>query len=345
MEKSFKFYEVPSVYEINNQELRGVANKLEDGLRLLLDSDGYIVGNLALSEGVSPHRDINGSPESTDYSVLLKTGLVMGYKMLVGSKFPLTLGFPNTTFQPYRKIINDIFQTSQEISIDTSTYSTDGVKKLNIEVDTLNVIPEIESCALAIRSLKIGVNSQFVISLGYGTFEAILDTPTGVVQRSSISSFGIRYAVKLMEAELQKSHYLGLKNEHQLNAAFRDGKAVINRQRVDLMELRKKVLTQYYKDVISPNLKKAFTDNDFLKANKMFICGGGVNFPELVECFREEFDGMVEIIIPENAVFQASIGYCINSLKQNGGDYSKALGLDIGNSSIKITAFRNEDNV
>src|SRR5690606_35666060 len=159
----------------------------------------------------------------------------------------------------------------------------------------------------------------FVISMGYGTMEAILSTEGGLVQRSSISTFGLRYAVNALTRELQKDYYLDLKTEHQIDQYFSDGTIFLNRKRLDLRELRKQVLTQYFRDVVSPSLRKAFTDTDFAKAEDLYLAGGGANYVDLVNLIKQEFDGVLNVHVPENPEQLASIGYCYNSLAMNGG--------------------------
>lgn len=218
-----------------------------------------------------------------------------------------------------------------------------GVKKLSIDVDQVSVMPEAIGCSIGLRKHEKKTGNFFLVSLGYGTCEAIFSTESGLVQRSSLSTFGIRYAVKLLEIELSKKYYLDLKNEHQIDAAFRNGFIFLNRKRVDLSDLREKVLKQYYADVISPGLRKAFDDNDFMKSSGLYLVGGGALLAPLVQEFQKEFDGIIDVQVSENAAHLAAIGYCYNSLQLNGGDRSRALGLDIGNSSTIVCNFSNEN--
>ena len=48
-----KSYCFPSTYEFTNQELSNVANNLLDGIKIKINENDYIVGNLALREGYS----------------------------------------------------------------------------------------------------------------------------------------------------------------------------------------------------------------------------------------------------------------------------------------------------
>ncbi|GAB2610419.1 ParM/StbA family protein [Belliella aquatica] len=333
--------QIPSVYESNNVDLRFVSKDLVNGLKIIHKDTSYIVGNLALSEGISPHKNINGSPDDLDYKILLKSGLLLGYHK-IGNPMTLTTGFPFSTFQLYKDQAREMLVGEHDLEFDTATFSSGGKKKIVAEVDNAYVMPEAVSCALALRKQGAAKGSFFMISLGYGTFEAILSTEGGLVQRSSVSTYGLRYAIKLLEAELSKIYYLDLKNEHQLDTAFRNSFIFLNRKRVDLTELKRKVLRQYFEDVVSPALRKAFDDNDFAKSNTMYLAGGGALYTELFECFQKEFEDILDIKVPEDAPYLAAKGYCFNSLISNGGDKGRAIGLDIGNSTTVICTFKVE---
>lgn len=341
--KSVNVERIPSVIETNSSNLRFVAGDFIRGLKIFDDKKAYIVGQLALNEGVSPHRNINGEPSEKDYQLLFKAAMLIGVQK-IGNPMNITIGFPFSTFQLYKEISQTLFLKQHNIEFDTAPYSGGGVKSFIAEVESLWVMPEAISCSLALRSHENVKGNFFVISLGYGTCEGIFSTESGLVQRSTLSTFGIRYAVKLMETELMKRFYLDLKNEHQIDAAFRDGFIFLNRKRVDVKDLRDSVLKQYYADVVSPSLRKAFDDNDFARANGMFLAGGGAMYETLVEEFKKEFEGITDVKVSDNAQNLASIGYCYNSLAQNGGDSSKALGLDIGNSSTVICTFNTASN-
>lgn len=332
---------IPSVIETNSADLRFVAGDFLRGIKIFEGNNSYIVGQLALNEGISPHKNINGEPTELDYQLLFKASMLAAVQKL-GNPLTVTMGFPFSTFQLYKELCKELFLKQHVIDYDTAPYSGGGKKRMTAEVEHLAVMPEAIGCALALRKHENKTGNFFIVSLGYGTCEAIFSTESGLVQRSSLSTFGIRYAVKLLEAELMKNFYLDLKNEHQIDAAFRNGFIFLNRRRVDITDLRKSVLRQYYADVISPGLRKAFDDNDFARSNGIYLAGGGALFDSLVEEFKKEFDGIIDIQISANAAHLASIGYAYNSLMINGGDKSRAVGLDIGNAFTVISTFSND---
>jgi hypothetical protein len=147
-----------------------------------------------------------------------------------------------------------------------------------------------------------------------------------------------------MEKELQKEHYLNLLTEKQLEKAFQRGVMIVDRQKVDLKKYRSKALEIYYNEVISPELRKKFSDNDFLETSKFYLAGGGAFYPELIELFKKEYQSVVDVIVPSDPNLCAGIGYCINSLEQAGmmagaGDERHEIayvGIDLGNSNTVV---------
>ena len=340
----FKTFTFPSVFEGNNVDLKNVSRDLLNGLKIVHNNEGYIIGNLALTEGISPHKNINSAPDELDYNLLLKAGLLIANQKM-GNPLTLTTGFPSSTFQLYKDMAA---QVNGEIQIEynASPYGGATNKKINVEVDNVQVIPEIIGCAIGLRKGMTGASGNFfVVSLGYGTCEGILSTEGGIIQRTSFSTYGLRFAVNLLEKELSKAHYLGLKNEHQLDEAFRKGVIFLNRKRIDIHSLRSKVLKQYYEDVISPAMRKAFNDNDFTVSTTMYLGGGGALYPELVDCFKQEFQDIIDVNVAHDPQSLASVGYCINSSQLNGGVKNTAVGLDIGNSHTIVTMYDEQNQV
>lgn len=340
----FKTYIFPSVFEGNNTDLRNVAPDLINGLKIYHNGDGYVIGNLALTEGISPHRNINAAPDELDYNLLMKSGLLIANQKL-GNPLTVTSGFPFSTFQLYKETAANLLNTQHVVDYDGGTYGGGGKKSVQVELDQVQIIPEVIGCAIALRKgIQNASGNFFVISLGYGTLEGLVSTEGGIVQRTSLSTFGLRYAVNLLEKELAKQYYLELKTEHQIDAAFQKGVIFLNRKRIDIQGIRDKVLKQYYDDVISPAMRKAFNDNDFTIAHQMFLAGGGAMYPTLVDCFKQEFQDILDLEVAHEPQSLASRGYCINSAQLNGGAKANAVGLDIGNSSTIVSVF-DENNL
>ena len=96
-----KSYNFPSVYEATNQELANVAENILDGLKINLDDTDYIVGNLALVEGYSPHKSINAAPTDEEYKLLSEASLLLTQPK-GEEEIYLTTGFPFATYILYR---------------------------------------------------------------------------------------------------------------------------------------------------------------------------------------------------------------------------------------------------
>jgi plasmid segregation protein ParM len=341
MEKSFV---IPSVLEENTTAFSKVAENFVDGIRIVNFKDkDYIVGNLALKEGNAPHKLINSSAEDVDYQLLALTGLLIA-TMGTYTKLVVTAGFPYTTHQSYRKNAEKFFLGKHEICFDGRTFGRNEMEKIDVTVDQIEVLTEIDGCIKAIQNSN-EKESFFVVSLGFGTFEIALSTPLGITHRTTYSTKGISYAVGIVESELQKEYYLNLLTDQQIERAFQRGSIVLNRKRVDLTELRAKALRSYYAEVISPALRKKFTDEDFDSAKKLYLVGGGALYSELVEMFKKEFESLLEIKVFSEPNLCAARGFCLNSMqkgKVNGdADLEKRdriayVGIDLGNSNTAI---------
>lgn len=332
-------YSVPSVFEHNNANLAMVSQDLINGLRLYVDDVPYIVGSLALSEGLSPHRTVNASPHEVDYQILFKTALLLAaYKN--NRPLVVTTGFPFSTFQINKGVAVDLNRRTHRIDFDLSTFTSKGRSEMKVDVVSVEVLPEMMGNIVALRQGETKATGNFfVISLGYGTCEAVLSTENGIVQRTAVSINGLQYAIDLFIKELGLQYNLGLKNEKQIEQAFMNNFIMLNRKKIDILDIRRNVLNMYYRDVISPNLRRIFTDADFTKASKMYITGGGALYMELVENFYKEFEGILNIEVVENPLTLTSVGYCLHSVQVNGGDVNTAVGIDIGNSNTVLTQY------
>jgi len=334
-----KTYSFPSVVELNNFELKKVSDSLLKGLKLVYGDASYIIGDLAMSEGSSPHKSVNSAPSDLDYQLLLQASLLLAYNQLQ-TPFYVTAGFPFITYQLYRNDAINFIQQNHNIQFDASTCTNFGLTQVTASVVKAMILSEIQGCDIAIRKGEIGEKSNFfIVSLGYGTFEAALSTETGIIQRTFVSSQGIRYAVNMLARELLQSYYVGLITEHQFDMGFKTGSLILNRKRIDITEFRRKALVNYYKEVISPMLRKSFTDNDFNISRKLYLVGGGALFSELVDCFKQEFKDLLEVVVYPDPTTCASKGYCINSKEAIEDKNVAAVGIDIGNSTTTISFY------
>jgi plasmid segregation protein ParM len=337
-----KFISIPSLIEAYPVNLTNVASNIENGLQIYDNGQNYIIGNLALEQGISPYRNINSSPGENDYQLLAKAGILVGTGGKTG-EYTLTTGFPFSTYEFYKQKAMDFF-SSKDITIDfnTGTYSSGDRKKSQYSIKRVDILPEIQGSVTAIRKGYIGDSSNFfIVSLGYGTFEVALSTDTGLLARTCQSANGLRTAVNNLYRELSRIQNVGLKNEHQMNQSFQYGKIAIGRERKDLTELRKKYLQNYYQEIVSPTIRKAFTDGDYEKASSLYIVGGGAMYPDLVKCFEDEFSEFLSVIVPQDPSTMASYGYFLNSCLWT-GDKESALGIDIGNAYTVVAKINSD---
>lgn len=353
-----KSYNFPSVYEATNQELTNVAENILDGIKISVDDNEYIVGNLALIEGYSPHKNINAAPTDDEYKLLSKAGLLLTQPK-GEEEIYLTTGFPFATYMLYRDKAVETLQGRHIINYDASTFGGPSAAKREVNVGKVEILPEIMGCTVAIREGRLQEKENFfIVSLGYGTCEAVVSTRAGIINRSAVSTHGIRHSVNLLANELAKNFYLNLKTEHQIDVAFQQGSITVNRVKHNILDIREKVLRMYYQEIIAPNLRRAFTDDDFNKCTKMYLVGGGALYPELIECFKEEFGSIVSVEVYPEPEKCASHGYCLNSkIKANASKNNipsnveaeeikifrnpqLAVGIDIGNANTCITIYK-----
>jgi plasmid segregation protein ParM len=341
---NFNFVTIPSVIERYNQPLIHASPSTEKNIQLYETGVGYLVGDLALTQGQAPYRNINSSPTEIDYQLFAKAGLLIASGAKSGD-IVVTTGFPYTTYELYRQQAVDFF-TLRDIIIEFNADNnlTNEHKRVQLTVKHFEVMPEILGCINAVRNGTIEEKDDFfIVSLGYGTCETGMSTSEGLISRTCMSMPGLRYAVNNMQNELTKNFNMGMRNEHMVNQSFQNGKIVIDRKRKDLIPVRRSNLTNYYDEVIAPALKKAFTDADFEKAQKIYLVGGGALYPDLVESFKQEFDGVLEVIVPADAAHMASLGYCLRSSQWCGPTKANmAAGLDIGNAYTVVSQIVDE---
>ena len=352
----FKSLSFPSVYEATNQEFYNAEVSLIDALKIKFQNTDYLVGNAAMEEGLSPHKSINSSPESMEYQLLAQAGQLVCGATAKDEVF-LTTGFPFSTYILYKDKAQEVLKGKHTIELDASLCGGKQQVLKEVNVVDVQVIPELVGCNLAIREGDLHDRGDFfLVSIGYGTCEAAVFTRSGLVNRSALSTHGIRHAVTLFTNELAKSFYLNMKTEHQMDAAFARGTMTVNREKHNMLDIREKVLKMYYREMVSPNLRRSFTDDDFNRCSKMYLAGGGALYPELVNCFKEEFGDLVSVEVYPEPEKCASQGYSLHAKStmdaRKDKDFEKmdaeafmnsgrklAVGLDVGNANTCVTVY------
>jgi plasmid segregation protein ParM len=328
-----------SLIELNNSNLVNTSRDLLNGLKIYHNNQWYICGNLALNEGRFPHKIINSSPADLDYQLLTKAALLVSHES-IEQPLTLTLGFPYATYRVYKDQAAEFFQKSVIIEYDGSVFGKDVKKTVIVDIENVEVIPEIVGCAIALRKGEENATGNFfVLSCGFGTFESVLSTDAGVNEQSMVSTHGLKYAINIVLTELSKTHNLNFMNAHLLDEAFQSGYIILGRQKIDFREIRKEALRAYYNEVLSVNLRSVITDANLMKANKIYLCGGGMYYQDLVDCFKNEFGEIATLVFVNDPSNLASKGYALNSLRKSGGKEKSSLGIDIGNATTIVTGF------
>ena len=337
-----KSYSFPSLFEATAADLNFVSKDLLGGLQLYENGQAYILGDLALSEGLSPNKAINSSPEELDYILFVKAGILLA-NHINNRPLAITTGFPFSTFHIYKEKAEEIIRNIESIEYYQGTYSNKKRAVLKPIIQKVEILPEMIGNIIALRVGEESAEGNFfVVSLGYGTCEAVLSTDNGIVHRTAASITGMQYAVDMFMRQLSNQYYLGLKTEKQLDMSFRNDYIILDRKKVNIVELRKHVLQRYYNHVISPVLRRSFTDSDFEKADKIFLTGGGAMFSELVDAFHNEFHNIANVEVVKNPLTLTSEGYSLNSIMLTGGDKSTAIGLDVGNANTVLTQYETD---
>lgn len=332
-----------SLVENNNTVLNNTSKDLLHGLKIFHNDKWHICGDLALNEGQSPHKLINSSPDDTDYQLLGKSALLL-VQDAVEQPITITTGFPYATYHIHKEKAINFFRQSHILEFDASTYNGGGRKKVVLEVKDVDVIPEIVGCTIALRKGEAkATGSFFVLSCGFGTFESILSTDSGIIEQTMVSTHGIRYAVNILINELKSKYYLEFRNAHLFDEAFQRGYVYLNRQNIDLREIRRAAIQTYYNEVVSPNLRNIINDANLMKTNRIYLCGGAMYYQDLIDCFRNEFDSFAQIEILDDPETLASKGYALNSLRVAHGKQKSAVGIDIGNATTIVTNFDGEE--
>lgn len=336
----------PSVFEAAYGNTENTAASLLTGMKIKVDSQWYLVGDLARKNGINAQRVVNAAPDQIDFEILFKSAL-LNCVDIVDKPFNITLGLPYSTYNAYRQpLLRMLEQRYFTVDYNSETYKTDGgVRSVNVELKNFDVIPEIVGAVIGIKKGNLVTDSNprnfIVISLGYGTAEGGMATDDGLVQRTCFSVHGIRYVVNNVQRELNKLHYLDMKNEFQLNDSLMKGFMIASRKRIDLRDMRRDIISQYYKQVISPNFRSHFSDQDFERCSAIYLVGGGILYNELKEQFEEEFKGFLPVEVVTDPQNVASLGYYHHAMSLSGGTSANAIGLDIGNSSTIFSYYKN----
>lgn len=320
------------------------SNSLLNSIRLKHENNWYLVGEACKNLGKNPHRLVNSRPEEVDYQVLLLASLLMS-STSYSDRISLTLGFPFSTYNSFKVAAEKLLSVKNfVIEYDTSLFKKDPlIEKKLIEIENLEIVPELAGCAIALKKhLKVPEANFLLVSVGFGTIEIGLVTSDGLNQRTVISVPGVIRCIQNLRVELEKEHFIGFINDHQLDEAFKKGSLILNRVNVNVKNQRSNILKSFYREYISDTIRAMISDRDFEKMEKIYVCGGGAYYEEIRDSFKTEFEKVLPVEILNEPDTLASIGYYYNSQRFiNTSSTSSPVGIDIGNSSTYIV--KNED--
>lgn len=332
----------PSIFETSFGNTENSAQDLLNGIKVKREEAWYQVGNLAKRTAVNAGRIINAAPDEDDFDILFRSAMVNVVEK-VEHPLVVTTGFPLSTYNIYKPIAEQYLGKRHfMVTYDTQTFNLDGgIKKNTFEIDGYDVIPEIVGCIIGLKRTIADSAKQNLIALnfGFGTVEGAMATTEGLIHRTSFSSHGMRYVIGNLTRLLGQKYSLDMKNEHQMDDAFTKGYLFTKRKKIELLAIRKELLLQYYKEVVSPLLRKHFTDADLEACEKIYLMGGGALYKELTDAVTDDFAGFIPVEVVPDPKNLVSIGYLFNSLRISDSRPERCLGIDLGNSSTAVSFF------
>ncbi len=332
----------PSIFETAFGNTENSAKDLLNGMKIKANEAWYLVGNLAKISAINAGRIVNAAPDEEDFDILFRSAIVNVVEKLQ-HPFVVTTGFPLATYNIHKPIAEKYLGKRHfMVAHDTHTFNLKGsIKKNTFEIDLYEVIPEIVGGIIGLKKTVPHSENENLIAIcfGFGTVEGAMATTDGLIHRTSFSSHGIRYVIGNLTRELSQKYSLDMKNEHQMDHAFAKGSLFTNRKTINLLAMRKELLTQYYKEVISTLLRKHLTDADLETCDKIYLMGGGAHYKELTDAVADEFAGFIPVEVVPNPENIVSIGYLYNSLRISDNNPDRCLGIDLGNASTSVSFF------
>jgi len=314
------------------------SNSLLGGIKIKFEDNWYLVGDSCKNLGRNPHRIVNATPNEIDFKILFLSSLLLSGSSKTDT-INLSVGFPFSTYNHYRPLAESfISQKIFNIEYDTSLYKRDGkIESKIVDIENFDIIPELAACVIGLKKKeRVSEKNFLMISIGYGTAEIGIVTEEGLNQRTIISIPGIERCIQNFRNELEKEHFIGFMTDNQLDDAFKSGSIMLNRRVVNIHTMKANILKAFYKEYISDTIRSKISDRDFRNIEKIFVCGGGVHYSEIKECFNTEFERVIPVEMVSEPDSLAAHGYFYNSLKFSGSPEAINVGIDLGNSSTFI---------
>ena len=296
-------------------------------------------GNLIQPEVTEQVDDTNAHASDLVHQLVVLVAPILATRQTV-SPLVVTLGFPSNTYHTYKESASAQLMGKHVVELSNNDAEIDEVEIVEINIARVEVLPMIVSCMIALRKGPDQVSGSFaVLSLGFGTVETGLSTDNGVVTSATSSIPGLHRAVNLVRSQLEKDYDVRLDNLQQLDEAFQEGYIYINSKLIDLRAIRKQALETYYEEVVSPALHSVLNDKSLQIAKRLYLCGGGAYYTDLIACFTAEFAAKAAVHVVDKPELVASKGYLLNSLRFATDALEQAIGLDMGAIATRVATF------
>ena len=299
----------------------------EDGifapLVLKFQEKEYLVGKMPdILDEINPV-----SPFGAKFQLLARMALLLA-DTEDGGRVSLTVSLPSFLYA-YRDMVENSLQGKITVDFGASQVCKEYVSRA-IDISHLQVISKLESCITAIRRGNIREEGDFlVVNLGQGACEAAVSM-SGAPEGRQFCVRGIRAGIDL-----------GIESESLQQALFGRQTAKDN-----IPRLRKEVLRRYYQDIVSSSIRDVLSgQND--NCSKIYLCGDGASYPELVQCFQSEFGERFSVVVYPSPERCASQGGSIQALSvrqrlSEAAGSALAVGLDVDDRYTCVSVFRDK---
>lgn len=321
MLKTFVFPSVCRPFEGTMDSTSTTDNSAFAPLVLKFRGKEYLVGK---SPDI-PDRMTAVSPAGIDFQLLVRVALLLADTEGAGG-VSLAVSLP-LSLSVYGDVMKKSLQGKISVEFGASQVCKEYIRR-EIDISHLQVISRLESCEAAIRLGPFREKGVFMlVNLGQRACEAAISIP-GEPFAQQFCARGIRSGIDL-----------GVGMESLQQALFGCKTANTNVPR-----LREEVLLHYYEAVVSPGIRKMLSGCNDRGGLKIYLCGDGASYPELQQCFRDEFGGGFPVVVYPAPEKCASQGCCIRGqhVRQGFPGPVVAVGLDVDDRYTCVSVLRDK---
>lgn len=272
-----------------------------------------------------PDRMTAVSPAGIDFQLLVRMALLLADTEGAG-RVSLAVSLP-LSLSVYGDAVKKSLQGKISVEFGASQVCKEYIGR-EIDIAQLQIMPRLESCVEAIRRGRLQEENDFmVVSLAHGTCEAVVSV-SGAPAGRQLCVRGIRPGIDL-----------GVGMESLQQALF--GRDTTNS---DVPRLREEILRRYYGEVVSSGIRDILSGYNGNRRLKIYLCGDGASYPELVQCFREEFGNRFPVQVYPSPEKCASQGCNIRArtARQESLAPTVAVGLDVDDRCTCVSVSRSK---